>query len=163
MSTQERKSGSRLSILISTLCIAVAIVFLARPALAQLPPRPEPESPNGPASAGGQVMLRVQFPQDWTWESVHWQDLWTVVQWQDEWGDWHDVEGWQGTLDTVEIGKDETVVGHKTWWVGPGELGKGPFRWLVYQGKSDALLTASAPFDLPASRGGVVKVEVWFK
>jgi hypothetical protein len=163
MSTQERKSGTRLSMLVSALCVAVAITFLAQPALAQLPPRPEPESPNRPASAGGQVTLRVQFPQDWPWESVHWQDLWTVVQWQDEWSAWHDVEGWQGTLDTVEIGKDGAVVGQKAWWVGPGELGKGPFRWLVYQGESGALLAAGEPFNLPAFKGGTVKVEVWLK
>jgi hypothetical protein len=163
MNTQQYESDSRLSIPVSTVCIAVAIVFLAQPALAQLPPRPEPESPNGPASAGGQVRLHVQFPQDWPWGSVHWQDLWTVVQWQDEWSAWHDVEGWRGTLDTVEVGKDGAVVGLKVWWVGPGELGKGPFRWLVYQGESGALLAASEPFDLPACRGGVVKVEVWLK
>jgi hypothetical protein len=75
--------------------------------------------------------------------------LWTVVQWQDRLGGWHDVEGWQGTLDAD---------GKKTWWVDKTDLGKGPFRWKIVQ--DGELLAASESFYLPGSRGEVVKVSV---
>jgi hypothetical protein len=109
---------------------------------------------------GGSIELCVRFPQMWPWAEVHWQDLWTVVQWQDAWGDWHDVEGWQGSLDQVIVVENGQVVGKKTWWVARHDLGTGPFRWLIYQGKESRLLGASEPFYLPDSGGAIKQVEV---
>jgi hypothetical protein len=112
------------------------------------------------------IELRVQFPQTWPWGEVHWQKLWTVVQWQDEadWanpgGVWRDVEGWQGELEEIAIGEVGEVVGKRLWWVAKANLGKGPFRWQVYQGKGDALLVTSEPFYLPDIKGQTRVVEV---
>jgi len=75
--------------------------------------------------------------------------LWTIVQWQDSAGGWHDIEGWQGTLNE----------GHKKgWWVAPAIFGEGPFRWTVYQSKGGQLLATSDSFYLPASAGKKVRV-----
>ncbi len=105
-------------------------------------------------------MLRARFPEAWPWDEVHWQDLWTVVQWQDpHTGTWHDVGGWQGTPDGVEV-EDETVVGQKSWWVAEEDFGSGPFRWVMYQGQGGAQLATSEPFDLPGFNREVVQVEV---
>lgn len=76
-------------------------------------------------------------------------DLWTRIQWQDAFGDWHDVEGWQGSLNSDERG---------LWYVGPEHLGVGPFRWLVYERPDGQLLAASLPFNLPAQNGEVLQV-----
>jgi len=78
--------------------------------------------------------------------------VWTIVQWQDTAGGWHDIDGWQGTLDEGD---------QKMWWLGPGLLGKGPFRWLVYQStKGDKLLATSDSFYLPDAEGEKLWVEV---
>jgi hypothetical protein len=144
--------------------LALALLLaVAQPTLADLPPRPtSPAAPTAqpkPGLAGGALALYVRFDPAWPWESAPWQGLWTVVQWQDGQGAWHDVAGWQGTLDGVEVA-DGAVTGHKTWWVGQGDLGKGPFRWIVYAGKAGSALATSAPFDLPGFNGGEVAVEV---
>jgi len=47
---------------------------------------------------------------------------WSVVQWQDSAGNWHDVEGWRGTLDNRGV---------RRWWVAAKDFGTGPFRWVV--------------------------------
>lgn len=75
---------------------------------------------------------------------------WTVVQWQDAQGDWHDVEGWQGTLDD----------GVKRWWVAPADFRTGPFRWRIYAEKGGDVWGTSDWFDLPASSYEVVTVTV---
>lgn len=163
MNAKIRNSNVRRIVIVAGICVAIAMVLLARPALADLPPRPEPATePTEEVSSGGsQLVLLVQFPQDWPWDSVHWQDLHTMVQWQDpNTSAWHDVEGWQGTLDSVEIDDAGLVTGTKTWWVGGGEMGKGPFRWLVYDGPDGSLLATSAPFNLPATAGNPVVVIV---
>ena len=85
----------------------------------------------------------------------HWQKVWTVVQWQDVQGNWHDVEGWRGSLDEIVAGK-----GRKTWWVYQRDLGKGPFHWQVYLGEGSRLLATSEPFDLPSTAGAGVTVEM---
>jgi hypothetical protein len=78
--------------------------------------------------------------------------VWTIVQWQDSAGGWHDIDGWQGTLDEGD---------QKMWWLGPGLFGKGPFRWLVYQSTSgEKLLAASESFYLPDAEGEKLGVEV---
>ncbi len=78
-------------------------------------------------------------------------EVWTVVQWQDNAGGWHDVEGWQGTLDAGD---------RKVWWLASNLFGKGPFRWSVYQGDRARLLATSESFYLPDSVGEERQVEV---
>jgi len=51
-------------------------------------------------------------------------------------------------------------VGCKRWWVDEEDLGKGPFRWQVYQSKGGRALARSGAFDLPGSSGATVVVEV---
>ncbi len=110
---------------VCALLILVSLPSPARTALADLPPRftPTPTPPAQPAPqpapAGAQIQLRAQFSQDWPATGIPWQELWTVVQWQDEWGYWHDVAGWQGTLDEVQ-----DCEGKKTWWVVEDDLGR---------------------------------------
>lgn len=77
--------------------------------------------------------------------------LWTRVQWQDALGNWHAVAGWQGAFNP-----DQRVL----WYVGAEHLGKGPFRWLVYEGETGGLLATSDPFDLPSHPGDVLRVPV---
>lgn len=88
---------------------------------AGLPPRetPVPAQPSGDEDCGGDeaigahIVLYVPAAPD---------GVWTIVQWQDTAGGWHDIDGWQGTLD----------VGHRiTWWLAPDLFGRGAFRWLV--------------------------------
>jgi hypothetical protein len=78
-------------------------------------------------------------------------DAWTVVQWQDRAGGWHDVEGWQGTLEPD---------GSKRWWVSAKDFGTGPFRWIVTDRQGGQLLAISAPFSLPAVANEIVWREV---
>jgi len=75
-------------------------------------------------------------------------------------GNWHDVEGWQGTLDSVATGEGGTVMGKKVWWVAERDLGTGPFRWVVTRDEGGRLLGTSEPFDLPGAVGATVTVEV---
>ena len=133
MTLSNRLSKVWITLITSAACTGLTMALLAtlpQPAHA-LPPRPTvpPTIEENPSSIGAQIQLKAQFPEDWPWQTTHWQDLWTQVQWQDTNGAWHDVVGWQGTLDKVEIGKDETVMGFKTWWLGPENLGDGPMRW----------------------------------
>lgn len=81
-----------------------------------------------------------------------------MVQWQEK-GDWHDVTGWQGTLDQIQPGANG-FTGIKGWWVAEDDLGTGPFRWVVYHGPGGAPLGTSEPFDLPERTGQSVIVEL---
>lgn len=65
--------------------------------------------------------------------------LWSVVQWQDTQGDWHDVEGWRGTV----------VNGKTVWWVEEKDFGTGPFRWTIYAEGDGALVAITRSFYLP--------------
>ena len=161
MNSVVQEPRSRRCILLVTILVIIATLLLTQPSLAQLPARPGLDSPTGDSPDGAQLMLLVQFPQGWPWESTHWQELWTVVQWQDpHTGLWHTVDGWQGTLDMVEVDEAGLVTGRKAWWVGKDELGKGPFRWLVYKGQGGSLLATSTVFDLPDAAGTSVTVMV---
>lgn len=135
--------------------ILISALLLASPspvthAEPGLPPRETPTPTRPPDEgddkddkpAGAHIVLEVQSAP---------AGLWTVVQWQDSAGDWHDIEGWQGTLDEGD---------QKVWWLAADLFGKGPFRWLVYQGQGGKLLAQSEPFYLPFSAGEKVKVEV---
>jgi hypothetical protein len=131
---------------------------------APMPPRPPTPTPvptlPGPASSpdlvdGALIELRSQFIGERLWARVNWQDLWVVVEWQDRSDNWHAVEGWQGTFDEFNDG-----VGKKVWWVGKADFGKGPFRWVVYEGQGGKWLVKSESFFLPQSVCKTVKVEV---
>jgi hypothetical protein len=152
-----------LAFLVAGLAIALSVIPMPAQALPFRPtsiptPIPLPTSPVPlpqptalPASSsspeGGQIVLRA-------WGSV-WPSMWTVVQWQDGLGNWHDVEGWRGTLDKVASGE-----GNKTWWVGRADLGYGPFRWLVYEQLDGRLLATSASFNLPQAPGQATLVNL---
>jgi len=149
------------------LCVTLVIVLLplaaqaAPTAIPPVPTRPPTPTPTTSAFAvgaspdGSRIELQAKFPDTWSETGMQWQDLWTVVQWQDQWSNWRDVEGWQGTLDEVQDG-----VGAKVWWVTEVDLGKGPFRWRVYQERGGNLLVVSDSFDLPSDVGRVALVEV---
>lgn len=78
--------------------------------------------------------------------------LWTIVQWQDLEGRWHTVEGWQGAFN-----EQRQVI----WWVAPEDLGKGPFRWVVYETSTgNEVLTVSGTFFLPVNSGESNLIEV---
>ncbi|MBN1814245.1 MAG: hypothetical protein JXA14_20570 [Anaerolineae bacterium] len=152
--------------LLATIACSLAVVGMLSwtpvpAAQAGLPPRPTAEAQAKSRSVvGAQIQLQVQFPADWPWASVHWQDLWTVVQWQDAWGDWHVVEGWQGELDDVAVDDAGVVSGQKTWWVAEKDFGTGPFRWVVTRGKGGTLLAASKSFGLPSFSREIVTAAV---
>ncbi len=94
--------------------------------------------------------------------------VWTEIQWMDAHGEWHTVDGWQGSL----IEEDQVV----RWYLGEELLDAGPFRWLVYEknaytlsedptdgGKlvaTNKLLATSQPFYLPEEPGRTIKMEV---
>ena len=134
------------------LILAGALWLIGRPLPAQagpgLPPRETPVPTRPPAGgrhdslSGAYIVLRAPSAP---------AGAWTVVQWQDTAGNWHDVDGWQGTLEAGD---------QKMWWLAPDLFGKGPFRWLIYRGDRARLLAASAPFYLPDSAGEVHPVEV---
>ena len=118
-----------------------------------LPTRPEDAVPPPPPPGGGDdendqpvgahIVLHVPSAP---------AGVWTIVQWQDSAGGWHDIEGWQGTLDEGD---------QKMWWLAPGLFGKGPFRWLVYQStKGEKPLATSDPFYLPNAEGEKLRVEI---
>jgi hypothetical protein len=113
-----------------------------------LPPRPTPVPTLPPTPAlsstigGGSITLRVAAAPI---------DLWTTVEWQDAAGNWHLVDGWQGTLDD-----DQT----KTWWVAKADQGKGPFRWVLYDRRGGQRWAISQPFTLPVTNRQNVEITI---
>jgi len=105
--------------------------------------------------------LRPQTTREGIQSIGRWQELWTVVQRQDGLGNWQDIEeGWQGTFDEFTYNRDEnTCEGKKTWWVAKADFDKGPYRWVVYQGRGGEPLAQSEPFYLPHSADKIVNVE----
>lgn len=113
--------------------------------ISPLPPRSTPVPP--PADEDDEpidayIELQVQSAPS---------GVWTVVQWQDSAGIWHDVKGWQGTLDEG---------GRRVWWVARTDFGKGPFRWVIYQSPDGDRLAESETFYLPNSTGETGTIEV---
>lgn len=138
-------------ITLSGLCLVLLRGPLRTQAAPQaLPPRPTAApSPTPTADATGDdspragATIELQAP---TAPST----AWTVVQWQDLQGDWHDVGGWQGTLND----------GVRRWWVAPADFRKGPFRWVIYRSPDGERLSVSERFYLPISSYEVVVAQV---
>jgi hypothetical protein len=152
----------------SILIVVVLTLTLAWPVHA-LPPRPTPPPatpsptplpapPTSSGPTGASIQLKVEFPQAWPWDDMHWQTLWTAVEWQDGYGDWHLVEGWRGSLDEVEVAA--TVTGTKTWWLTRDLCGRGPFRWVIRLDWEGPVLATSDPFRLPGTPGETLSVPV---
>jgi hypothetical protein len=76
---------------------------------------------------------------------------WFAVQWGDGLGNWENVQGWQGTADTVTGNPTGVLI--KQWTVFRANYGQGPFRWAVYSGQGGTLLDYSAGFNLPTGDG----------
>jgi hypothetical protein len=109
------------------------------------PPPLKTPIPSPARTDGAVIELNVRFPSSWPWAQIHWQELWTIVQWQDGFGDWHDVTGWQGTLDSISY-QDGVYAGKKVWWAGRDQAVPGTFRWLVLQEEEGETLGTSQPF-----------------
>ena len=130
-----------LTLLIGLVGLWTLTLFSTLPANAgPLPPRPTPRPTSvviiGQVGQGAAIELHVPAARS-TW--------WTVVQWQDAQKNWNTVAGWQGIFDEIKAG-----IGTKLWWVVLTDLGKGPFRWAIYESKGGKLLAASEAFNLPA-------------
>ena len=159
----QKNRYARTKLTTTSVCILLALALLPLVALAaELPPSPPPPPLPAPANITGATLeLRVQFSQAWPWATIRWQDLWTVVQRQKSiGGGWCDVAGWQGGLDGVAVGTDGEITGQKAWWVAKEDLGRGTYRWLVYEGEGGDLLATSDPFYPPDASGRPVTVEV---
>lgn len=99
-----------------------------------LPPRPTVEPAKAKKLPGATIRLQVSGV------TVGTAGVWTKIQWVDASGDWHDVDGWQGTVEPD---------GTQTWWGGPEHMGAGPFRWLVLSAQDGDVLAMSDSFHLP--------------
>ena len=146
----------RILMAVGLVCLLL-VALIPMSASAALPPRPSPspepspspspepteEPPPIPGVTGGVILLRPDFPA--------YAEYWTMVQWLAGDGTWVDVDGWRGNFDQTGV---------VAWWVGADHLGEGPFRWLVFESEGGDLLTMSDTFDLPASAGRMVIVEV---
>ena len=138
---------------LSTILLLAGFTTSDKSPNADLPPRPTPAptavSPIEIVSApsGEQIRLNLENEVD----EIP-SNLWTTVEWQDpNTGDWHMVDGWRGSLDTLTT---------QTWWVGSDLFGDGPFRWQLYAGEDGELLATSESFDLPTRVGLMVVVNV---
>lgn len=77
---------------------------------------PAPQVDEGSGDRGGPIGTYIELV------APEHAGAWTVVQWQDSAGNWHDVEGWRGTLDDRGV---------RRWWVDAKDFGTGPFRWVI--------------------------------
>ena len=117
-------------LLTSVILTIVLLVSLCVSARAELPPRHTTDT--DPATAS----INLYAPA----APLH---AWTAVQWQDMDGEWHTVEGWQGTLD------EEYRI---SWWLGEEHFGQGPFRWLIFDNEGGEMLFRSQTFYMPSHR-----------
>ena len=135
-------------IIVSVMLIGAAIVPMSVAAGPMaLPPRPTPvptatSVPQVNPAPGSAIRLQADTV------SIN---FWTVVEWQDATGNWHPVEGWQGTLES-----DHT----KTWWVAERDRGKGPFRWVIYTRHGGQRWGNSQAFHLPTANHQIIQVSV---
>ena len=152
-----------LAMVAGVLMVALALAApTSTPAADPLPPRPAMDGSAVSKSAddGATIRLELDFADRWYDFGKEWGALWTAVQWQDAEGDWNTVDGWQGSLDTIEVTGNGAIVGHKGWWVTEGDLGSEHFRWQAFASQGGELVATSDPFDLPVQSGWTVLVEV---
>lgn len=128
-----------LSIGFAGLFVSVIVLMQAPESVQALPPRPEPKETKTHIK-GGFIQLTVDGATS---------EVWTAVQWQGNEGDWHLVDGWQGSSNAENEVK---------WYVAKDDLGGGPFRWLIYDAPDGNLLVTSDPFDLPEQAGETIEV-----
>ena len=76
-------------------------------------------------------------------------EAWGVVQWLGDDGNWHDVEGWQGPIQS-----------NNRWWVAAKDFNTGPFRWAIKNGSGGETLGTSESFTLPQFPNETVSVSV---
>lgn len=69
------------------------------------------------------------------------------VQWQDGLGAWHNVDGWQATVQP-DANNFQVV----RWTISPASYGQGPFRWVVVQ-PDGSVWGVSPGFNLPTADG----------
>lgn len=81
---------------------------------------------------------------------------WTAVQFQTPDGAWHDVEAWQGNLDSIE----DSDLQFKQWAVASENADQGPFRWVIYTSQGGEVWGVSDSFYLPGGDGVNLAVTV---
>lgn len=81
---------------------------------------------------------------------------WVGIQWMDSNGGWHDVPGWQGSLDMAT----DSTTPFKQWTVFHSQLGAGPFHWVIYTQKGGSVWGVSPNFNLPRNGGELLSTFV---
>ena len=143
---RKRSTTYRVLFILSILLGAFLLAFTApRSANAGLPPRPTPEPAKQTQPSGAYIQLQLANAPTGT------EGVWTIIQWVDGFGEWHDVTGWQGTVE---------LDGTQTWWVAPKDMGTGPFRWRILSSPAGSVLATSASFMLPDQLQAVQVVPV---
>jgi hypothetical protein len=66
-------------------------------------------------------------------------------------GEWHDVEGWRGSLNEANF-----IV----WWVAPRDLGAIWYRWQLYTADG-RIQTTSDAFSLPANPNQSLHIQIF--
>lgn len=121
-------------------------------------PRVTPVAAAAVPAPGSRLQLHMTYGDNWAWESMAWQEVWTVVEWGDG-QNWFVVEGWRGSLDSIDQQADGRWMSQKEWWVGVENLNTGPFRWVIYNREDGDVLATSEPFNLPARSGETMVIE----
>jgi len=143
--------------------LVMGLGLITVPALAngELPDRnPPPPADDGGRDDSGPLGTHIELA------APEHAGAWSVVQWQDVNGNWHDVEGWRGTLDSH---------GYIRWWVAAKDFGTGPFRWVISGGDSVSVAdewstgesgglfqvdTSSGAFSLPSGVAALLQVSL---
>jgi hypothetical protein len=142
--------------------LTLGLGLIPTPALAEsgLPDRNPPAANDGERDDRGPVGTYIELA------APEHAGAWSVVQWQDVNGNWHDVEGWRGTLDSS---------GYIRWWVAARDFGTGPFRWVITSGTGDSIAdvwstggsgtlfqseTSSGVFSLPGGAAAPLQVSL---
>jgi hypothetical protein len=172
----QEKAGVRTRLIIITAVVIASVLFFvsfaqaetyqpapARETPSVYPTRPvfTPVPPERPVAAedGALIQLRAQFSCSWPWVDKPWYEVWSWIQWQDSLGQWHNVDGWQGTLEDIQS-YNGIYMAFKTWRLFDGLYGQGPFRWVVSDSYMGTTVAISEPFYLPAQSGQVLCVDV---
>ena len=148
-------------VVIGLLVIGVGLTTVPALANGGLPDRnPPPPGDDGGRNDSGPLGTHIELV------APEHAGAWSVVQWQDSAGNWHDVEGWRGTLDSQ---------GYIRWWVDAKDFGTGPFRWVISGGDSVSVAdewstgessglfqsdTSSGAFSLPGGAAAPLQVSL---